>query len=170
MNKNKFLLLFMVCCALPLVLAKAVLEFGWFNAGVTNKGQWLEQEIYLLEEAATPPDHWRIAVVAEQCDQVSCQQALHTVKQLYVGLGRKQQQVQPVLVGQELPADYPMFTLLQATSAANLSLQNYIVLVDARGLALLRYPMPEQSTDMAATAKAIRADLMKLLNYDRTSV
>lgn len=170
MNKNKFLLLFIGCCALPLVLAKAVLAFGWFNAGVTNKGQWLEQEIYLLEEAATAPDHWRIAVVAEQCNQASCQQALHTVKQLYVGLGRKQNQVQPVLVGQALPADYPMFTLHQITPAANLGLQDYIVLVDARGLALLRYPMPQQRADMAATAKAIRADLMKLLNYDRTSV
>lgn len=170
MNKNKFLLLFIVCCALPLVLAKAVLAFGWFNAGVTNKGQWLEQEIYLLEDMSQQPDHWRIAVVADQCDQLICQQALHTVKQLYVGLGRKQNQVQPVLVGQVLPANYPMFMLHQVTPALNPALQNYIVLVDARGLVLLRYPMPELPTDMALTAKAIRADLMKLLNYDRTSV
>lgn len=170
MNKNKFLLLFILCCGLPLLAAKLVLELGWFNPGSSSQGQWLEQEIYLLNDASKQPDHWRIAVVSEQCVQQRCQQALHTVKQLYLGLGRKQKQVQPVFVGQELPAEYPMFRQQQAQSELGQQLQNHIVLVDQHGLALLRYPMPEQAEQMAVTAKAIRADLMKLLNYDRTSV
>lgn len=168
MNKNKFLLLFILCCVLPLLAAKLVLELGWFNPGSASRGQWLQQEIYLLDDASKQPNHWRIAVVADECQQQRCQQALHTVQQLYLGLGRKQKQVQPVYVGQALPADYPVFQL-QHTQAASL-LQNQIILVDQQGLALLSYPMPEQAEQMAATAKAIRADLMKLLNYDRTSV
>jgi hypothetical protein len=91
------------------------------------------------------------------------------VKQLYVGLGRKQTQVQPVYLGAASLADYPMFAQPKPlTSLA--TLQQKIVLVDQRGLALLTYPLPEQATEMADTAKAIRADLMKLMNYDRTSV
>lgn len=168
MNKNKFLLLFILCCALPLLAAKLVLEFGWFNPGSSSRGEWLQQEIFLLDDASKQMNHWRIAVVAEQCLQPRCQQALHTVQQMYLGLGRKQKQVQPVFVGAALPADYPVFQLQQSPQASQL--QNHIVLVDQQGLVLLRYPMPEQATDMALTAKAIRADLMKLLNYDRTSV
>jgi len=168
MNKNKFLLLFILCCLLPLLAAKLVLELGWFNPGSSSKGQWLQQEIYLLDDASKRPNHWRIAVVAEQCQQQSCLQALHTVQQLYLGLGRKQTQVQPVFVGQVLPADYPLFQLHKTANASQL--QNQIILVDQQGLALLSYPMPEQAEQMAVTAKAIRADLMKLLNYDRTSV
>ncbi|CAM5198082.1 hypothetical protein [Alishewanella longhuensis] len=51
MNKNKFLLLFILCCVLPLLAAKLVLELGWFNPGSSSRGQWLQQEIYLLDDA-----------------------------------------------------------------------------------------------------------------------
>ncbi|MFN3709804.1 MAG: hypothetical protein ACK4GU_02485 [Alishewanella aestuarii] len=169
MNKNKFLLLFILCCALPLLLAKLVLELGWFNPGSSSRGDWLSQEVYLLPNAGKVPKHWRIVVVAEQC-ATPCQQALHTVKQLYIGLGRKQNQVQPVLLGQASLSDYPMFTQAETPAALSADLQQHIVLVDQRGLALLKYPLPAQAEQMAATAKAIRADLMKLMNYDRTSV
>jgi len=168
MNKNKFLILFILCCALPLVAAKVILELGWFTAGSSSQGKWLQQEIFLLEDASKQQNHWRIAVVAERCEQLRCQQALHTVQQLYVGLGRKQNQVQTVFVGQALPAEYSLFHLHQSPAASQL--QNQIVIVDQHGLALLSYPMPEQAEQMAVTAKAIRADLMKLINYDRTSV
>lgn len=170
MNKNKFLVLFILCCALPLLGAKLVLDFGWFNPGSSSRGQWLEQEIFLLNDASKQQNHWRIAVVSDQCAELACQQALHTVQQLYLGLGRKQVQVQPVYVGQNLPADYVLFTQQHSQADKTGSLQNHIVLVDQQGLALLSYPMPEQAEQMAATAKAIRADLMKLLSYDRTSV
>ncbi len=170
MNKNKFLLLFILCCALPLITAKLVLEFGWFTPGAASKGEWLEQEIYLLADASKQPNHWRIAVVAANCDKQSCQQALHTIKQMYLGLGRKQEQVQPVLVGQPLPEAYPMFEQPTVAKELTAALQDQIVLVDQRGLVLLRYPLPEQAEQMATTAKAIRADLLKLMNYDRTSV
>ncbi|MDX3772692.1 hypothetical protein QE250_01025 [Chromatiaceae bacterium AAb-1] len=170
MNKYKFLLLFILCCALPLAAAKVVLEFGWFSAGFSSKGEWLEQEVFLLPDAHQQVDHWRIAVVpALACDS-PCQQALYTVRQLYTGLGRKQTQVQPVLVNAELPADYLMFESQKALVPQLDGLAGYILLIDQQGLALLRYPMPAEKSQMAPTAAAIRADLLKLLNYDRTSV
>ncbi|CAM5197461.1 hypothetical protein [Alishewanella longhuensis] len=73
-----------------------------------------------------------------------------------------------MFVGQTLPADYPVFQLQQTAAASQL--QNQIILVDQQGLALLSYPMPEQAEQMAATAKAIRADLMKFCNLNPASV
>ncbi|KKO44578.1 hypothetical protein WG68_14865 [Arsukibacterium ikkense] len=171
MNKNKFLLLFILCCVLPLAAAKVVLELGWFNPGSSSKGHWLEQEIFLLDNISGQKKHWRIVLLADAtCDQ-QCNNALHTVKQLYIGLGRKQEQVQPVVVGRlKEPEAYPMFIQQQALAVDVSSLQQQILLVDQKGLVLLSYAMPEQEEQMAETARNIRYDLLKLLNYDRTSV
>jgi hypothetical protein len=169
MNKNKFLLLFVACCVLPLLAAKLVLELGWFNGGVSNKGEWQQEEVFLLAASAEKA-HWRLAVApAADCNQ-RCQQALFTVHQLYVGLGRKQLQVQPVLLGEAtIGHDYPEFSSIVASQTIPTALLDHILLIDQQGLVLLRYPMPAEA-EMAATAKAIRQDLLKLLNYDRTSV
>ena len=171
MNKHKFLLLFVLCCVLPLAAAKLVLEMGWFNSGVSSKGQWQQGEVHVLP-ASTEKAHWRLAVVpgTAACN-ASCQQALFTVHQLYLGLGRKQQHVQPVLLGsQTLPEQFAEFKHYAAEQAVPANLQQQILLVDYQGMVLLSYPMPASEEQMAPTAKAIRQDLLKLLNYDRTSV
>lgn len=171
MNKKKFLLLFVTCCVLPLLAAKLVLEMGWFNGGVSSKGQWQQTEVFLLPASAEKA-HWRLAVAPQtnECNS-HCQQALFTVQQLYLGLGRKQQHVKPLLLGsQALPKDYTIFASLNPVRAIPEALQNHILLIDQQGLVLLSYPMPVVKADMAPTAKAIRQDLLKLLNFDRTSV
>ncbi|MGI5310191.1 hypothetical protein [Rheinheimera sp. WS51] len=170
MAKNKFLLLFILCCAVPLILAYLVLRMGWFESGVTSKGHWQTEEVFVLEPTAEQA-HWRITVLpAKECEQL-CQNAVYTVQQLFIGLGRKQQQVQPVLVTTEpmttLPSSFNQHTAKQQLNA---ELANHIVLVDYQGLALLRYPMPNTEDEMVLTAKALRQDLLKLLNYDRTEV
>lgn len=171
MNKNKFMLLFVICCVLPLAAAKLVLELGWFNPGSSSKGHWLDQEIFLLDDISGQKKHWRIVMLADTPCVERCQNALHTVKQLYIGLGRKQEQVQPIVVGTlNEPDVYPMFILQQAEINDVSLLQQQILLVDQKGLVLLSYPMPEQETEMADVARNIRYDLLKLLNYDRTSV
>lgn len=171
MNKNKFMLLFVICCVLPLAAAKLVLEMGWFNPGSSSKGVWLEQEIFLLDDISGQKKHWRIVLLADTPCQKQCQNALHTVKQLYIGLGRKQEQVQPVVVGSLTEPDaYPMFIQQQAEINDVALLQQQILLVDQKGLVLLSYPMPELEAEMAAVARNIRYDLLKLINYDRTSV
>ena len=170
MNKKKFLWLFVLCCALPLLAAKLVLEFGWFNRGVSSQGQWQQNEVFLLAPT-TEKAHWRIGVMpAAECAS-QCLGALHTVQQLYIGLGRKQAQVQPVFISAEAASgDYSTFKQQPAIAAVPKALHNKILLIDQQGLVLLSYPMPAAQADMAGTAKAIRQDLLKLLNYDRTSV
>lgn len=171
MNKNKFMLLFVLCCVLPLAAAKLVLEMGWFNPGSASKGHWLEQEIFLLNDITGQKKHWRIVLLTETPCQQGCQNALHTVQQLYIGLGRKQVQVQPVVIGTlSDPMAYPMFIQQQAEVSDIEALRQKILVVDQKGLVLLSYPMPEQEAQMADIARNIRYDLLKLLNYDRTSV
>jgi hypothetical protein len=171
MNKNKFMLLFVLCCVLPLAGAKLVLEMGWFNPGTSSKGHWLQQEIFLLDDISGQKKHWRIVLLTDTPCQERCNNAMHTVKQLYIGLGRKQEQVQPVVVGAlSEPAAYPMFIQQQAEKVDVTSLRQQILLVDQKGLVLLSYPMPLQDSEMADIARNIRYDLLKLLNYDRTSV
>ncbi|WP_417706097.1 hypothetical protein [Rheinheimera aquimaris] len=169
MNKKKFLLLFILCCALPLAAAKLVLEMGWFSRGASSHGQWQQTEVFLLP-ATTEKAHWRLAVpAAEGCDS-QCQRALFTVQQLYVGLGRKQQQLQPVLLGGTKPPEqFNVFSSLQPERSIPEMLNKHILLIDQQGLVLLSYPAPATDADMAGVAKAIRQDLLKLFNYDRTS-
>jgi len=45
--KNKPLLLFVVCCAIPLVLAYSALKLDWLPTAITNHGEFLEREIKL---------------------------------------------------------------------------------------------------------------------------
>lgn len=46
-NENKPLLLFAVCCAIPLVLAYSALKLDWLPTAITNHGEFLEREIKL---------------------------------------------------------------------------------------------------------------------------
>jgi hypothetical protein len=169
MHKKKFLWLFILCCGLPLLTAKLVLEMGWFNSGMSSHGQWQQSELFLLKPTVEKA-HWRLAVAPGAECTALCLQALHTVQQLYTGLGRKQDQVQPVLLSDiTVPKEYPVFVISDTVLPVPMALKDRILLIDQQGLVLLSYPMPEKA-DMASAAKAIRQDLQKLLNYDRTSV
>ena len=58
----------------------------------------------------------------------------------------------------------------QAAQVGDVEVQGRIVLVDPRGLALLRYavePGPQQAQRVAGD---IRSDLLRLMNYERSGV
>jgi hypothetical protein len=167
---KKFLLLFIICCALPFVAAKLALEFSWLAAGATNKGQWLEREIKVLP--ASTQTHWRLVYVqANNCD-ASCELALYTLQQIHSGLGRKQVQINNVILADKMPQQLAHFASIQwqPTNVALPELQNHIVIVNQQGLALLRYPAIHDQAHMLAVGKDIRADLRRLMNYDRSNL
>ena len=163
MAKKKFLLLFLLCSLLPLAFAQALLSFGWFSSATTNKGQWLSGEVSLLP-AATDTAHWRLVYVTQtaDCDQ-ACQLAHYSMQQVYSALGRKQQYLTLWQSGGIAPQDMQW----QPNPVSATALQQQIVLVDMKGLALLAYPVSTEKEQMIKTAKAILTDLNKLLNYDR---
>lgn len=183
MSSRKFLALFLLCALVPLAGAWLSLKFGWFSAAPTaNHGEWLTQELRLLPAPARGGGRWHLVYVpAADADLACsegdaapgrCEQALLILQQLHAGLGRKQTRVQALVLAAHSPAllaRYPHVEW-QAAEVSDAAVQGRIVLVDPRGLALLRYavePDPEQAQQVAGD---IRSDLLRLMNYDRSGV
>lgn len=172
MTSRKFFTLFLLCALIPLAAAKLSLSMGWFTQTSTNKGEWLAHDIQLLSEVPAASEHWRLVYVqASDCQQV-CDQALHALQQLYVGLGRKQRNIKPLVLAEKSPENLNRFPAVnwQAEFTPVEELQNHIVIVNQHGLVLLRYPIAGDADAIAKTAKDIRTDLLKLMNYDRSGV
>lgn len=177
MSSRNFFILFVACALVPLIAAQLSLSMGWFQQGSTNKGQWLQHEIQLLPDASDSSSntmdnnvHWHLVYVqAAVCDQ-QCELALFTLQQLYSGMGRKQLKVKPLVMAQQQPVqlnNFPAIGWQPEPGTAN-ELQNQIVIVNQRGLVLLRYPVADNPEHMRELAKNIRTDLLRLINYDRS--
>lgn len=186
MSSRKFLSLFLLCALVPLAAAWASLRFGWFaGAPTVNHGEWLTQELRLLPAPARGGGQWHLVYVPAAEGEPTCaagdeaaapasrcEQALLILQQLHAGLGRKQARVQALVLAAENPAArarYPQVEW-QPAQVSDAALQGRIVLVDPRGLALLRYavePGPQQAQRVAGD---IRSDLLRLMNYDRSGV
>jgi hypothetical protein len=110
-----------------------------------------------------------VYVQAADCDQ-QCEQALVLLQQLYVGLGRKQTQVKPLLMAAQPPHQLTQFPAIdfQIEQIIAAELRNQIVIVNQHGMAILRYPLDKGSLQLGELAKDIRTDLLRLMNYDRS--
>ena len=172
MTSRKFFSLFIACALLPLVAAKLSLEMGWFSHSSTNKGQWLERDIQLLPAVPAKAAHWRLVYVrTSDCNQ-ECDSALHMLQQLYAGLGRKQLNIEPLFLSPQHVAAIEQFPAVsrQINTQVQPELENQIVIVNQQGLVLLRYAVSSDGEQMKNIAKDIRADLLRLMNYDRSEV
>jgi hypothetical protein len=174
MKARKFLILFVVSALVPLALAKLSLSMGWFQDKTVNKGEWVESGLPLLANPASGKVHWHLAYITKnECDQ-TCELALQTLQQLYVGLGRKQTKIKLLLIAeanstatkptklQELPQFEWVSTQTEITA-----LEKHFVIMNQQGMALLRYKAAATPDDMSRVAKDIRTDLLRLMNYDR---
>lgn len=168
MTSRKFFSLFLLCALVPLLAAKVSLAMGWFSATPVNKGQWLEREIQLLQGA--PNANWRLVYLpAAEC-AADCTQVLHTLQQLYTGLGRKQINIQPMVMSVTNPAPLSLFPAIQWQSSLSppAELNDQIVIVNREGMALLHYAVNTDGDQLQNLAKDIRSDLLRLMNYDRS--
>jgi len=169
MKGKTFITLFFLCAFVPIALAKASLQFGWFAHGTTNKGQWLRDNIQLLSATENGEAPWRLVYLPPaECKQ-QCDLALHLLQQLYIGLGYKQKNIEPLIVAEQSPAQlkrYPTIHWCVASEVAT-SLDNHIVIVNQQGVALLQYPVVGDEAALRVLAKNIRTDVLKLMNYDR---
>ena len=186
MSSRKFFSLFVLCALVPLAAAWASLRWGWFSAAPTvNHGEWLTQELRLLPAPERGGGRWHLVYVpaaegepacAEEggagTPPSRCAQALRILQQLHAGLGRKQARVQALVLAVESPVARARFPHVewQAAQVGDVEVQGRIVLVDPRGLALLRYavePGPQQAQRVAGDS---RSDLLRLRNYERSGV
>jgi len=178
MNSRKFFILFIACAVVPLIAAQLSLSMGWFSQGGNNKGQWLQHEIQLLPDASHLANdnsvsnkvHWHLVYVQTAVCGQECEQALFTLQQLYAGMGRKQLKIKTLVMAAQEPAQLKQFPALgwQPEQSTAAELQDHIVIVNQRGLVLLRYPVDGNPEHMRDLARDIRTDLLRLINYDRS--
>ena len=156
MNKWKVPVAFMLVILLPVALAALTLQQGWYEPGSRNKGEWLHQEIYLLQPLESAHVKWRLVYLeARECESV-CQQVPVLMQRIQSALGRNLDKLALVKL-----IDDP------AVEAGSEMKTGDIMLVDPQGLAILRYEVPANTAQWPRFGKAVLSDLQQLLKYQR---
>ena len=60
--KNNPLLLFVICCAIPLILAYSALKLDWLPTAITNNGEFLQQQVKYENWPQDNHKQWTIAL------------------------------------------------------------------------------------------------------------
>jgi hypothetical protein len=180
MGSKKALMLLGIVFIVPVILAKIALEQDWFNRGVTNKGQLLTPVIDASSLLAEAPKKWRVLyVVPETCTE-SCQQAVYSIQQIDVALGKESDRANATLLV-TAQSDQTALTLLQSETSAEVlqvsnknvnevfksDLRNGIFLVDTLNNAMMRYDLPEQREVAIMQSRDVLSDLKKMLKLSR---
>ena len=146
--------LFAAVILLPVVLAALTLHQGWYEPGTRSKGHWLHQEISLLQPLPAHQHQWRLVyLVASRCEG-QCRQVPALMARIQAALGRNLDKLELVQLTPSHEANSEMR-------------EGDILLVDARGLAILRYEVPGSTTTWPLLGKAVLSDLQQLLKYQR---
>jgi len=175
MNKQRFLSLFLLVGAVPLLAAFVLLKTGWYQSGVNNKGFWYAQEIRLLPASNPDAAHWRLVYLQPDTCDSHCQAVVHLMQQIDLALGRKQDQLDLLILAAQ-PAALPTVSIdtkaqipvVQSTFAGLPA--GSLIIVEHQGLALLHYPLPSAVERLPLLGKDVMADLQKLMKFDRGPV
>ena len=163
--KNNPLVLFVVCCAVPLVLAYGALKLDWLPSAITNNGEFLQQEVKLENWQQHNPKQWTIALNYSNKCNASCNEQLNALDNLYIALGKNQGKVDMAVMGAPKVKNIPWKTFNAQQNLQPASLY----LIDHMGLVVLEYPFKEQPQENRLVQKGLLKDLKKLLNYSRSS-
>ncbi|WP_438865535.1 hypothetical protein [Neptunicella sp.] len=182
MNNKKSMLILAVIFLLPVILAKLALEFDWFNKGVTNKGQLLDPVLDMtsLYPSDTAPAIWRIIyVMPAQCEQ-SCQNALYSLNQVWIALGRENERVNSLVLvtgtsDKEAVEQLKLMPNLKVLQTTEQSINQVfkdtatdgIFVVDTLQNIILRYDLQQEQQQAVMHSREILADIKKLLKLSR---
>jgi len=176
-SRRSFILVIAVF-VVPVVLAKLALDNQWFNYGVTNHGELVDNQLTLTDlglENKDFEDKWLMLYnVPQDCD-VNCQEALKSVDSTYVLLGKYMPRVTPVaLTSKELSPEQlaqirtSMWQVIPMPEKAKKRLvETQVVIVDPLKNIVLSHQMPKDKEALDQLSKAILADMKKLLKYSR---
>lgn len=182
MNGRKGLIGILAAFAAPVLVAAIIYKAGWFNAGVTNKGEFMDQEItldWLLPTKAEDTQWVIFYYIPENC-QKSCENVLYSLHQGYQALGKLQGKTHPVVVrhpnssitSSRVSEEFSYIKLReqQANQVSTLSQlsSEFIYLVDPFGKVVLRYAAQADQQAAIMITKDWMADLKRLLKYSRT--
>lgn len=185
-RNRRLLLLIIGIFALPVILAYAGFFGGWFtHFARANKGELQLPTQSLTEYALTVQgkpfqaevmEHrWWLLLVQDRstCDEI-CDLQLLTLNQTWIGMGKEQERVTPVLLTPEPQGMPAQWRSLQGTfhehaisdlQAARHLQSGSIYIVDPMGNIVLRYDAPQNKSDALIRSKDIKADFVKLLKF-----
>jgi hypothetical protein len=178
-HKNRrSLLLVIAAFALPIILAKLALEGNWLATGVTNKGTLLTNELTLEKlgiDSSKFNQQWLILYSLPKFCDSECQQALETVHNTYVALGKEMPRVSPVALFQNKLSNEQLaqisksqWQLLAMPIQAKQHLaESQVLIVDPLGNVFLSHKIPNNIEQLPQLGKQILADMKKLLKYSK---
>ncbi len=171
---KKTLIIMVAVFVLPVVLAKLALENDWFTKGATNKGQLLSPTIDMgaLLDDADPK--WRLLyVMPDECDAV-CENALFSINQVWLALGKESDRAQALVVTtfssdkRAIAAlrEYPFVETMMVTTPTSLA-SSSVYIVDTQNNAMLFYEIRDDRKDAVMESRNMLADMRKLLKLSR---
>lgn len=139
---------------LPLALAYLVLKMQWFQAGSSNSGELLKEDIYittdntqLISGDASGFNYWNIAYWHSDT------KIAPLMDRTYIALGKHQSHVN--------------LLALQTDNTPLSSSSGEIYLLDQQGLVVMRYTVNFQHEHDQGVIKGLLKDTQKLLKYRR---
>ncbi|BBL90894.1 MULTISPECIES: cytochrome oxidase biogenesis cluster protein [Vibrio] len=171
-TKGRIVLVSLICLfALPAIIAKVVLSQGWYETGVTNRGELVEPYVTLEQLGQPSPldeKGWLLAYVLPSECKEQCQQQIHLMQQSHIALGKYQERVVPVIWTSEEANDVDQsIVVMQMNDALSSRVKaGQVLIVDPLGQLVMSYT-PEANEDLVRLSKDVLADLRKLLKLSR---
>ncbi|PQJ42828.1 cytochrome oxidase biogenesis cluster protein [Vibrio campbellii] len=171
-TKGRIVLVSLICLfALPAIIAKVVLSQGWYETGVTNRGELVDPYITLEQLGQPSPleeKGWQLAYVLPSECKEQCQQQIHLMQQSHIALGKYQERVVPVIWTSEEANDVDhRIVVMQMNDALSSRVKaGQVLIVDPLGQLVMSYT-PEANEDLVRLSKDVLADLRKLLKLSR---
>ncbi|AXT38610.1 hypothetical protein D1814_07970 [Alteromonas sp. BL110] len=171
---KKTLIIMVAVFVLPVVMAKLALDNDWFTKGATNKGQLLAPTINMSALLKDAEPKWRLLyVMPNECDAV-CENALFSINQVWLALGKESDRAQAVVVTSDSSdqvaiaalADYPFVETLPVTMPTALA-SSSVYIVDTQNNAMLFYEIKDDRKDAVMESRNMLADIRKLLKLSR---
>ncbi|BFN34339.1 cytochrome oxidase biogenesis cluster protein [Vibrio harveyi] len=171
-TKGRIVLVSLICLfALPAIIAKVVLSQGWYETGVTNRGELVEPYITLEQLGQPSPldeKGWQLAYVLPPECKEQCQQQIHLMQQSHIALGKYQERVVPVIwTSEETNNVAQSVVVMQMNDSLSSRVKaGQMLIVDPLGQLVMSYT-PEANEDLVRLSKDVLADLRKLLKLSR---
>lgn len=175
MNKYHLLLMVAVVFALPIIIAKLILQQQWYQGGVTNRGQLLQPVITVT--AFSKPQTWQLIYwLPPTCDE-RCQGALFNLRQVPQAAGADSVRLQSVvLVADQPTSSNALLQGLELRQVSGLLRQQLIQLeygltsiyiADPYGNMLMAYPLVVGEKAILMQGKDVLRDLKRLLKVSK---
>ncbi|GAA5216442.1 hypothetical protein ACFSJ3_12550 [Corallincola platygyrae] len=157
---------------LPVAAAYLVLNQGWYEGGVLNKGELIATGETIDEKGGgDSTGAWLVVFTVDRPCRELCQQSIDTLENVWLALGRKQDRAQLRALGTGQPTNWKLpvgvpLQFQQITSMDKRYFSDALFVVDPLGNLVLRYPF-EDEEGLTQQSQALIKDLRKLMKNSK---